>query len=168
MKYNILITGPPASGKSTLLQSLISGKKVFGIFTQEIRKGGERWGFKVINIRGGKNEVFASVDTKPHVFEKFGVEVDKFEKIAIPAIEEGIKNKDSLIVIDEIKFLSLFSEKYKKIMLKALDTKRVLATIMMKARHDFADKIKSRADVKVHYLTRFNFDRLLKEISREL
>ncbi len=43
MQYNILVTGPPASGKSTLIQDLIKGKKVCGILTPEVRKDGERW-----------------------------------------------------------------------------------------------------------------------------
>ncbi|MFH0869311.1 MAG: nucleoside-triphosphatase [archaeon] len=168
MKQNILITGPPASGKSTLLQNLISGKQVYGIFTHDIKRNGERWGFKVINIRGGKNDVFSSIEMKPHVIGKFGVDVSRFEKIASPAIEEGIKEDNSIIVIDEIKMLSLFSEKYRKLVSQALDTKRVLATAPMKSRHDFLDKIKSRSDVHVHYLTKFNYERLLKEIAREL
>jgi len=168
MKQNIVITGPPASGKSTLLQSLISEKQVYGIFTKDILKDGARWGFKVINMRSGKSEIFASMDMKPHVLLKYGVDVEKFEKVAIPAIEEGINNKDSIIVIDEMKMLSFFSDRYRKLILKALETKRVLATAPMKLRHDFLDRIKSRPDVRVHYLTKFNFNRLLKDIAKEL
>lgn len=167
MRYNILITGPPASGKSTFIQDIIKGRKACGILTPEIRKDGERWGFKVINIRTGHEAVFASMEMKPHVVSKYGVHVDHFETIAVPAIEEGIKS-NSIIVIDEIGNMELLSEKFKKLVLKALDTKRVLATISLKTKNEFVDKIKSRADVRVHYLTRANFDRIEKEIKEEI
>lgn len=167
MKQNILITGPPASGKSTFIQEIIKGKKVSGIVTPEIRKDGQRWGFKVVNIKNGRAAIFASVEMKPHVVSKYGVHIEHFEEIAVPAIEEGIKS-NSIIVIDEIGNMELFSDKFRKLVLKALDTKRVLATISLKTKNEFVDKIKSRNDVKVHYLTRANFDRIEKEIKHEL
>jgi len=168
MKYNILITGPPASGKSTLIQDLIKGKQVCGIITPEIRKDNERWGFKVIDIKTGKEGILASIDIRPHVVSKYGIHVDEFERIAIPAIESGIRTNSAIIVIDEIGSMELFSEKFKRIIEKALDTKRVLATISMKAREPFIQQIKSRKDVKLHYLTRANYERIEKEIKEEL
>ena len=168
MKYNILITGPPASGKSTFIQNIIKGKKAHGIFTPEIRKDGERWGFKVVNIRTGHETIMASVAIKPHVISKYGVNMEEFEHVAIPAIEEGIKSADSIIVIDEIGNMELFSEKFKKLVMKALDTKRVLATISSKVKTDFAARIRARPDIKLYYLTRANFERIAKEIKEEL
>lgn len=168
MRYNILITGPPASGKSSLIQSLIKGKTCCGISTPEIRKDHERWGFKVIDIGTGKEGILASVEIKPHVVSKYGVDTEDFEKIAIPALKEGVESKDTIIVIDEIGSMEMFSEKFKKFVEKALDTKRVLATISMKARDPFLEKIKSRKDVKLHYLTRANYERIEKEIKEEL
>jgi len=167
MKQNILIIGPPASGKSTFIQETIKGKKVSGITTLEIRKDGQRWGFKVVNVRNGREAVFASVEMKPHVASRYGVHIEHFEDVAIPAIEDGIKS-NSIIVIDEIGNMELISDKFRKLVLKAFDTKRVLATISMKTRHDFLNKIKSRSDVRVHYLTRANFERIGKEIRDEL
>ena len=129
MKYNILITGPPASGKSTLVQELIKGKKVCGITTPEVRKDGERWGFKVVDIKTGRQGILASIEIKPHVVSKYGIDISDFDRIAIPAIETGIKTKDSAIVIDEIGQMEMHSDNFRKIVLKALATKRVLATI---------------------------------------
>jgi len=48
----ILITGLPGSGKTTLCRKIVQnlkGKKVCGILSEEIREGGERKGFKIIN-----------------------------------------------------------------------------------------------------------------------
>jgi nucleoside-triphosphatase len=168
MQYNILVTGPPASGKSTLIQDLIKSKKVFGILTPEVRKDGERWGFKVIDIKTGKEGILASIEIRPHMVSKYGVDVAELDRIALPAIEAGIKTKDSTIVVDEIGQMEMHSEKFKKVVLKALDTKRVLATISMKSHDPFIENIKSRSDVKLIYLTRVNYERLEKEIKEEL
>jgi len=168
MKYNILITGPPASGKSTLIQELTKGKTCCGIVMPEYRKDHERAGFKVVDIRTGREGLLASVDIKPHVVSKYGIDVAGFEKVALPALEAGIKSKNAIIIIDEIGNMELFSEKFKKLIEKALGTKRVLATISMKSRSPFIENIKSRKDVKVHYLTRVNYERVKKEVEEEL
>ncbi len=46
---NILITGPPRSGKSTLIEKLVRriGRPATGFFTREIREGGKRVGFSI-------------------------------------------------------------------------------------------------------------------------
>lgn len=167
MKQNILLTGPPASGKSTLIRELVRDKEVGGICTPEVRKDGERWGFKVVDIKTGKEAVFASVEIKPAVVSKYGLDLEAFEKIAVPALEWAILNSE-LIVIDEIGSMEIHSEKIKLLIEQALDTKKVLATISFKSKDDFIEKIKQRKDVKLHYLTRINWQRILKEVKAEL
>ncbi|HIH14090.1 MAG TPA: AAA family ATPase [Nanoarchaeota archaeon] len=164
MKYNILITGPPASGKSTLLQEITNGKNISGIITTELRKDHERWGFVVADVKTERHTIMASTDIKPAVVGKYGVDVFAFEKIAVPAIEAGIKDENSIIIIDEIGNMELLSEKFKMIVEKALGTKRVIGTISMKSRDEFVSKVKSRKDTKIYYLTPINRERVREEI----
>ena len=64
--------------------------------------------------------------------------------------------------------MELFSEKFKKAVLKALNSKsKVLGTIMLK-RNPFCDKIKQRKDTKIFYLKRENFKKIKKEIENYL
>jgi len=167
MKYNILISGPPASGKSTLLREAIQNKEVGGFSTPEIRKDGERWGFKVVDFHTGKEAVFASIEMKPAVVSKYGVEVDVFERIAIPALEWGIENANT-IAIDEIGNMEVLSERFKQLVGQALDAKKVIATISFKSKNPFIEKVKQRRDVKIYYLTRVNWTRILKELKTEI
>ncbi|UCH07467.1 MAG: hypothetical protein JSV55_00235 [Deltaproteobacteria bacterium] len=53
-KKNILLTGPPRSGKSTLIEAVIERIKepVTGFFTREMREGGERVGFSINSLWG--------------------------------------------------------------------------------------------------------------------
>ncbi len=167
MKYNILITGPPACGKSTLIRKLIVDKNVGGICTPEVRKDGERWGFKVINLKTGQEAVFASVEIKPAVISKYGVDIEAFDKIAIPALEWAAIDAD-FVVIDEIGNMEVHSEKFKQLTEQALDAKKVIATISFKSKNQFIEKVKQRKDVKIYYLTKINGERILNEIRAEL
>jgi len=167
MKYNILISGPPASGKSTLFAEAIKNKSAGGIHTPEIRRDGERWGFKVIDVKTGKEAIFASIEIKPAVVSKYGIDIEAFEKVAIPAIELALESAD-IVAIDEIGNMEMHSEKFKQLVEQALDAKKVIATISFRSKDAFIEKVKLRRDVKIHYLTHANWERVLKEIKSEL
>jgi nucleoside-triphosphatase len=167
MRYNILISGPPASGKSTLFVEAIKGKNAGGIHTPEIRRDGERWGFKVIDLHTGKEAIFASAEIKPAIVSKYGLDIEAFERVAIPATEWALENAD-MVAIDEIGNMEVHSEKFKQLVEQALDAKKVIATISFRSKDPFIEKVKLRKDVKIHYLTRVNWERVLKEIKLEL
>jgi len=98
---------------------------------------------------------------------KYKVNLKDLEEIGVSALEKGIKEK-KVVLIDEIGKMELFSEKFKRIVLKALNSEnKVLATIILK-RNPFCDKIKQRKDTKIFYLKRENFQKIKKEIENYL
>jgi len=148
---NILLTGSPGCGKTTIIKEVLKqlkGIKSGGFFTSEIREKGSRKGFKISSMDGHESTL-AHVDFKcPHRVSKYGVSIENLEAIGLKAIACAIKDAD-IIVIDEIGKMELFSEKVRKAILDALNSpKRVLGTIMM-ANDPFADQIKKRKDVQV-------------------
>lgn len=166
---NLLITGKPGSGKTTLLKK-ISQKlksKISGVYSEEIRKNGKRVGFKIKTFEG-KEGLLAHLNFKSkYQVGKYKVNLKDLEEIGVKAIEKGIEER-KIIFIDEIGKMELFSEKFKEVVLKALDSEnKVLATIML-AQNPFADKIKARKDVKLFYLKRENFEEVKKEIEKIL
>lgn len=89
------------------------------------------------------------------------------EEIGVKEIKEGIKN-NSLIVVDEIGKMELFSRKFREIVLEALESKnKVFGTVMLKP-DPFCDKIKERKDTKIFYLTKENFQKIKEEIEKNL
>ncbi|MEM5829137.1 MAG: NTPase [Candidatus Aenigmatarchaeota archaeon] len=115
----IFLTGPPKSGKSTVLLRAIEllkskGLKIGGIVTPEIREEGKRVGFYVKDVFSQAMEVFASVDFKigPRV-GKYGIDREAFERVALPAIDFAIEKCD-VVVIDEIGKMEFLSENFKK------------------------------------------------------
>ncbi|MCM8804314.1 MAG: NTPase [Candidatus Omnitrophica bacterium] len=166
MVKNILITGLPGTGKTTLIKEIIAnlrGEKI-GFFTEEIKEKGIRVGFKIITL-SGKEGILSHKDfISPYKISKYYVSIDNLENIGVAEIEKGLYLKNCLIVIDEIGKMELFSEKFKKIVISLFESpNKVLATIMYKP-NPFCDIIKKRKDTKIYILEKINFNRIKEEI----
>jgi len=164
-KKNILITGLPGVGKTTLIKKLSKALKDFhpvGFYTEEIREGSKRKGFELISLEG-KRGLLSHVDTQsPHRVGRYSVEVKGFEDFleVIPFFNPSIH----LIIIDEIGKMECFSEKFKKLLGKILDSeKSVIATITLMGSGLIAE-IKGRKDVKIFEVTKKNRGIVLCEI----
>jgi nucleoside-triphosphatase len=109
--------------------------------------------------------VLSHIDTPGRYrVSKYGVDIANLENIGVAAVERAIAGSD-LIVIDEIGKMELFSDRFKEAVLKAIDSrKKVLGTIMLNP-NPFADRVKSRPEVRVAELTRDNHQQVLKEIT---
>jgi len=144
MIKNILITGKPGCGKSTLIQKLsdqFKNRRISGIITPEIRRGNQRYGFKIIDLLSQKEEIMASVDIQSEKrVSKYYVDVQVVDKIMNEFI--GSYEQADIFMVDEIGKMELYSEKFKA----------------------FIEKIKKRADSKVFYLEKRNWERVLIEI----
>ena len=52
---NLLLTGPPACGKTTVIRRLIerlTDLRLAGFYTQELREHGQRVGFEAVGLSG--------------------------------------------------------------------------------------------------------------------
>lgn len=167
---NILLTGRPRCGKTTLIKNIINklpNIKKLGFFTEEIRENNVRVGFKIITL-DGQEGVLSHVKFKSqYKVGKYRVDIDALEDIAANSLIMARKEAD-LIAIDEIGKMELFSELMRLSIIEALDcTKKVIATIG-DMEDEFTDKIKKREDVEIIKVTAENRDGLAEEISNKL
>lgn len=146
----VLITGLPGVGKTTLLKRVVEKLNcpAFGFYTSELREAGNRVGFSVESLSGEKG-ILSHKDIKsPYRVGKYRVDLRSFESIGVSELEKGLA-ADSLIVIDEIGKMELFSEKFKEVLLKAMEVPNpLLATILYKS-HSFCDRLKKRTDTEL-------------------
>lgn len=165
MVKNIFISGLPGSGKTTLLKEILKeiNLEAEGFYTLEIREGKERVGFKITNLIG-EEKIFAHKNFKSKFkVSKYGINIENLDRIGTEAILKALKG-NKLCIIDEIGKMELFSEKFKEVVLTALNSKnKVLGTIILRP-NSFCDKIKQRQDTKIFYLTRENFQKVKEEI----
>jgi nucleoside-triphosphatase len=165
MAHVYLLTGSPGTGKTTVIRQAIarSEVKAGGFYTEEIRSGSTRQGFRIITL-DGRDAVLAHVGSHSRYrVSKYGVDVQNLDNVGVAAINQAIEISD-LIVIDEIGKMELFSPDFRQAVLKAIDGgKKVLGTVMLNP-NPFADSIKRHPEVKVVQLTRANHDEVLREI----
>lgn len=167
MVKNILLTGRPGCGKTTLIREIIEEGKLDagGFYTSEIRKSGRRVGFEIITL-DGKRGILAHVNIKsPYRVSKYRVNILDLEDIAVKSIIEAVR-KSEIVVIDEIGKMELYSQEFKNAVIKALDSpNKVLGTIKISG-NGFTDKIRDRIDTVVLKLTKDNKIEIKKKIRK--
>jgi len=163
---NILLEGKPGVGKTTLLLKIadvISPKNIGGFYTREIRENNIRVGFS-IDTFDGLTGILSHVNLKegPQV-GKYRVDLDSFEEIGVYELRRALLNSD-VILIDEIGKMELFSESFKKILIRCLDSDKPVISTVMSRPHTFVDKIKTRDDVEVISVTIENRNKIANKL----
>lgn len=161
MRKNILITGVPKSGKSTFLEKLIADfPNKIGFLTREIRKDNLRTGFEMVSHDGEKMTLADIDNSDTHKVGKFFVHTENLD-LFLERMQYGATI--SLLYIDEIGQMQLFSDLFKKTSLQFFDSPNTcVATVTSIYEDDFTRDIKNRADVIVVEITPENRDEKLK------
>jgi nucleoside-triphosphatase len=153
-------------GKTTLvlhaLDSLPS-ETACGFVTRELRRDGQRVGFAVETLAGG-SAVLAHVDVRsPHRVGRYRVDLAAFESAALPTIDPA-RVGAPLIVIDEIGKMECFSDRFRELVVAALNSDRaVLATVALRGDR-FIESLKARPDTTLLRVTRQNRDQLVAQV----
>lgn len=164
-KNKILITGLPGSGKTTLIEKVISSFPELrwkGFFTKEIRDKGERVGFEIITGEG-KRGILAHKDLKggPRV-GKYGVNIKDIDEVMGKSLEN--LEDARLVIIDEIGKMEMCSPFFRKKLMEVLSSPvPLLGTIKLKGNGEI-DKIKGRKEVLVILLNPENRDKVFHEV----
>ena len=169
MKFNILMTGLPGCGKTTLFKRLAAelGKlRPVGFYTEEIRDAGVRTGFALKSLEG-REGVLAHVDFySSQRVGKYGVDVAGFEAF-LEAIH--LERPDAgLVMIDEIGNMECLSRRFQRRVKEVLDSDRMLIATIAQHGSGLIAEIKSRKDVRIYTLTAQNRDRILQTILAEI
>ncbi len=167
---NLLITGKPGVGKTTLVERVVErlrgSRRLAGFTTTEVRwPAGERLGFDIVTLDGKQGELARVGLKSPVRVGRYGVNLESFERLALP---ELARHDVDFIVIDEIGKMECSSGRFRRAVEDVLDAPvTVLATIGM-SHLPFFQAIRARPDVKLLTLTERNRDALVGELSARL
>jgi len=166
---NYLITGSPGVGKTTIVRRVAAEFASFahGFYTEEIRRGGQRYGFAITTLDGQKGVLAASDSKSLQRVGRYGVLVDEFDRIAVASLTSGLTSA-KLFIIDEIGKMELFSSRFAAVVMQIINLPTpLLATVMLQS-HPFVDRIKQRQDVAVLSVSLQNRNRLPRIITEIL
>lgn len=133
MKF--FISGPPGVGKTTVFLKVIEllkndGLKVGGFICPEVRKGGRRVGFKIIDLMSGDEGWLAElcVSGEPRI-GKYCVNVETTINVGVKAINKAVESAD-LIAIDEVGPMELSVPQLKAAIYSVLKSDKVLLAVI--------------------------------------
>ena len=165
LRKNLLLTGLPGVGKTTLIRGLARKLEDFnpvGFYTAEIREGGVRKGFGLISLNGRKS-VLSHVDVpSPHRVGRYKVDIEGFEDF-LASIPFGDPRRN-LAIIDEVGKMECLSTRFRGLLTELLDSKKwVIATIALKG-SGIIDEVKRRRDIRLFEVHPGNREFLTAEI----
>lgn len=169
MKTNLLITGLPGVGKTTLIKKIahaVRDRKPVGFYTSEIRESGVRKGFEIVGL-DGKKGILAHVNGRSSVkVGKYRVDVPGFESFldSLPFFSSDY----GIVIIDEIGKMECLSPEFRRLVIELLNSERFLIAAIARRGSAFIESIKERNDVRLVEVTASNRENLLSEILESL
>ena len=164
----VVLTGKPGTGKTTVIKKVVLQlkEKAEGFYTEEFRdKTGKREGFNVITLDGKKILLASKKIKTPFKVGSYSVNLEEFEETVLPALKRAL-NSRSIIIIDEIGKMELFSDRFAQIVKDIFSDENttVIATVPVKNIHPIVSWIKKRPDVLLLEVDYKNRDTLPQKI----
>ena len=165
---NILLTGAPRSGKSTLLEQVIlehpASKK--GLLTREIKHHNRRIGFQTVSY-SGKTALLASTQIfSPINHGKYYIHPGETQ--ALISDLHDFQDQD-LLYIDEIGAMQLHVPMFQELVTSYLDAPNMfIGTIIQNYNHSFIHQLKARTNVQLITITPENRDLLKNQLQEFL
>lgn len=165
---NILLTGLPGCGKTTLIEKIVRriGSSCSGFITREIRERGRRVGFAIITL-SGEHATMAHIDIhSQYRVGLYGVNLQRIDRLAVPAMMP--LSPHDIIVADEIGKMECLSALFRKTVVQVLDGPNVLLGSISLKGDAFISAIKKRPDVRLIHVSIANRATLDSEILGQL
>src|SRR5271166_2861730 len=163
---NLLLTGPPGCGKTTVLERVVEhlgNFRLAGFLTLELREHGQRVGFEAVGL-GGHRAILAHVRFRSLVsVGRYGVEPDRL----VPLIEEELNRPPGTVdafLIDEIGKMECHCPQFIEAVRRLLDGPLPLVASIALRGGGLIAEVKNRTDLQVVEVTQGNRDTLPGQI----
>jgi nucleoside-triphosphatase len=156
---NLLLTGPPACGKTTAIRRLVerlSDLRIAGLYTQENREGGTRIGFEAVGLSTNQYVLLAHARSQSrHRVGRYGVELANLAGL-VDAELNGADGDADLFVVDEIGKMELLCPQFVEAVPRLLDGPvPLVATVALRGGGLIAEA-KARGNVRLVEVTERN------------
>jgi nucleoside-triphosphatase len=167
----ILLTGPPGCGKTTVILRTLGllSHPAAGFYTEELRssEGGGRLGFDVVALDGQRGPLARTGGEGPRV-GKYAVDLSSFEGIGLRAVEAGLQEPHTLLVIDELGKMEFLSSAFVTLLERAFQSPNPLLGTILYGPHPVGDRFRRAPGVESIQVTRQNREALPAELARKV
>src|SRR5271157_86111 len=155
---NLLLTGPPGCGKTTVLERVVEhfgDLRLAGFLTLELREHGQRVGFEAVGL-GGRRVILAHVQFRsPVSVGRYGVEPDRL----VPLINEELARTPGTVdayLIDEIGKMECHCPQFIEAVYRLLEGPVPFVASIALRGGGFIAEVRNRRDVQVVEVTQGN------------
>jgi nucleoside-triphosphatase len=137
-------------GKTTLAVSVGEllrerGVTLRGFVTEELREAGRRVGFAVETVSGERATLAHVGFAGPPRVGRYGVDIEAFERLALPALAEI--QEGEVVLIDELGKMELASDAFRSSVSALFGRRVAIVATVQASRHPFTDALKREAEV---------------------
>jgi len=164
---NLLLTGSPGCGKTTVLERVaehLGDLRLAGFLTLELREHGQRVGFEAVGL-GGLRVILAHVRFRSLVsVGRYGVEPDRL----VPLINEELTRTPGTVdafLIDEIGKMECHCPQFTEAVCRLLEGPLPLVASIALRGGGFIAEVKNRPDVQVVEVIQGNRQALPEQIA---
>lgn len=164
-KKNILISGLPGIGKTTLIKKLcmeLKHRKPVGFYTEEIKIEGQRKGFQLIGLNGQRTLFAHILMESSYQIGRYKVDVEAFDKFLKSIDFFGMK--EGIVIIDEIGKMECLSAKFVKLIWEILGSSNTVISTISHTDGGIKGRIKERDDVVLYKMNLDNRDKIHLDI----
>ncbi len=157
-KPRILLTGPPRSGKTTIIQKVAAAfpGRASGFYTREVRRHGLRVGFEIVTLAGAVAPLSHEDFPGPLRVGKYGVDLEGLQQVGLPALE--VQPGIDLIVLDEIGKMECLSRPFIEAVERLWDQPVALLLTVAEKGGGLIQQVKRKPGVRLIAVTPGNRD----------
>jgi nucleoside-triphosphatase len=165
----LLLTGVPGVGKTTVIRrvaSALSSRRLAGFYTEEIRDGGVRRGFRLRGFDGSEHVIAHVEFSSPQRVGKYGVDVavldEVIERVLSPLVEA------ELVLVDEIGKMECLSRRFVSRMHELLAGEIPLVATVGRKGEGFIAEVKQRSGCPLWEVTQGNREAMPQQVLETL
>lgn len=169
MTKNLLLTGAPGTGKTSIIRKLSEIFKEFnptGFYTVGVVEDGAKAGILVFNLQGDSRILASTTLKSRYAVGRLRIDMKSFEGLLDDVFSQ--ERKIGLYFIDGIDKPECQSKKFSKLIIELLDSDKPLIASIAEKGTGLISQIKKRDDVTLLDLTPENRELRLKEITLKL